>query len=323
MSTLSLRGPVRVTVRLHRWTLWAAVVLAFAGVVTVIATQLWTTSVSDAFADTGCSIRNTTSDCDGTVRHFLDTELRFNHLLRYGGLVMMLLPALVGAFVAGPLIGRELESGTYRLSWSQAVSPARWLVARLAVPAVLTTAGVSVLSAVCTWARTRAERTHYPLEWYDREVYGAMGTVPVGYALCMLALGALVGMVLRRTVGAMIVTVIAYGALVTALNSVRNSLWPTLTATDSIEVGYPWPEGAANAGQGWVTSGGKRLSADVCQNAKDYERCLADNDITLRYLDYHPASHFWPLQLVETGILLALAALAVALTFRVLRRRHG
>ncbi|MEK8144329.1 hypothetical protein NKH18_28275 [Streptomyces sp. M10(2022)] len=41
------------------------------------------------------------------------------------------------------------------------------------------------------------------------------------------------------------------------------------------------------------------------------------------FYDYHPASHFWPLQLVETGILLVLAALAVALAFRVLRRRHG
>ncbi|MEU6015011.1 hypothetical protein ABZ826_13465 [Streptomyces sp. NPDC047515] len=60
------------------------------------------------------------------------------------------------------------------------------------------------------------------------------------------------------------------------------------------------------------------------RKASDPDRCLADKDITLRYLvDYHPASHFWPLQLVETGILLALAALAVALAFRVLRRRHA
>lgn len=48
---------------------------------------------------------------------------------------------------------------------------------------------------------------------------------------------------------------------------------------------------------------------------------MADHDITAHYLDYHPASHFWPVQLVETGILLALAALALTLAFRVLRRR--
>jgi hypothetical protein len=37
----------------------------------------------------------------------------------------------------------------------------------------------------------------------------------------------------------------------------------------------------------------------------------------------HPASHFWPLQLVETGIVLAVAALATAAAFALLRRRTG
>ncbi|MCZ7459444.1 hypothetical protein [Streptomyces sp. WMMC940] len=37
----------------------------------------------------------------------------------------------------------------------------------------------------------------------------------------------------------------------------------------------------------------------------------------------HPPSHFWPIQLVETGIVLALAAVATYAAFRVLRRRHG
>lgn len=41
------------------------------------------------------------------------------------------------------------------------------------------------------------------------------------------------------------------------------------------------------------------------------------------FTDHHPASPFRPLQLVETGILPALAALAVFTAFRVLRRLHG
>lgn len=35
----------------------------------------------------------------------------------------------------------------------------------------------------------------------------------------------------------------------------------------------------------------------------------------------HPASHYWPLQLVETGIVLALTALACWACFALLRRR--
>ncbi|MFE7242004.1 hypothetical protein [Streptomyces sp. NPDC057580] len=325
MSTLSLmRGPARVVVRRYRRPLWTVGALALAGIAAVVGTYLWTSSVSDTFAGTGCSAQKVTRGCGDTVRHFLDAEFHFHQVFAYADLVMMLLPAFIGIFVAGPVIGRELESGTYKLSWTQSVSPARWLAAQLAVPAVLTLAGVSVLSAVCAWARSKANGMHYTLQWYERVVYGAMGTVPVGYALCMLAFGALAALVLRRTVAAMIVTVVAYGALVVALNTVRNSLWPVRTDTFRFGSAYRFPDAAADTGQGWITTGGKRLPADVCLNsADDLKDCLAGHDVAFRYLDYHPASHFWPLQLVETGILLVLAAAAVALAFRVLRRRHG
>lgn len=36
---------------------------------------------------------------------------------------------------------------------------------------------------------------------------------------------------------------------------------------------------------------------------------------------YHPASHFWPLQLMETGIVLAITATATTTAFVLLRRR--
>ncbi|MFI6409173.1 hypothetical protein [Streptomyces sp. NPDC050548] len=39
------------------------------------------------------------------------------------------------------------------------------------------------------------------------------------------------------------------------------------------------------------------------------------------YVGYQPGFHFWPLQLVETGIALALAALLLATAFTLLRRR--
>ncbi|MBC2865717.1 hypothetical protein [Streptomyces mexicanus] len=41
------------------------------------------------------------------------------------------------------------------------------------------------------------------------------------------------------------------------------------------------------------------------------------------YAVYHPQSHFWPLQLTETGIVLAVTVLATAAAFTVLRRRTG
>lgn len=54
---------------------------------------------------------------------------------------------------------------------------------------------------------------------------------------------------------------------------------------------------------------------------RDSTACLKAHDVTGFYSEYHPASHFWPLQLVETGITLALTALVLAAAFTLLRRR--
>lgn len=324
MSAIALRGPARVVLAQHRRPLQLLGALPVLVVVVLAGAWLWTDHVMDAFAATGCSVRHTTPGCGDTVREFLDRRQWMREVLDWSGLLMMVLPAFVGIFVAGPVIGREMESGTYRLALSQSVAPARWLAAKLAVPAVVTLASVSVLSAACAWARDRADGAHQGEEWHERTVYGSMGTVPVGYALCMLALGGLAGLVLRRTVTAMTVTVVGYGALVAAVNSVRDHLWPTLTDTFKQGSGYRFPDGAVGVRTGWLTHSGRRLPENACLDwASDFKQCLTEKNIDLRFHEYHPASHFWPLQLVETGILLALAALAVAVAFRVLRRRHG
>lgn len=257
MSTLQLRGPEQLVVRQHRLILWIGGALALAGTILVPGAWWFTSATADAFAGTGCSVQHTVVGCGIDVRHLLSVELYYSRLFDYAGLVMTALPALIGLFVAGPLIGRELEDGTYRLSWSQSVSPARWLAAKLAVPVAFTTAGVTVLSAVYAWGWSRTYDTHYPVQSSERLVYGAMGPVPVGYTLLCLALGALIALLVRRALPSMALTVAAYIVLLPVGEAVR------------------------------------------------------------------PRGRFWPLQLVETGILLALAAGAVALAFRILRRHHA
>ncbi|RPK46670.1 ABC-2 family transporter protein [Streptomyces sp. ADI92-24] len=323
MSALALRGPARVVVLQHRRVLWITGALALAGIA-LVAVAWWVTSTAaTTFSGTGCSVRHTVHGCGIPVRHFLSVELHFNHLLGYAGVAMMVLPAAVGLFVAGPMIGRELEDGTYRLSWSQSVTPTRWLAAKLAVPAVLTVAGVSVLSAVYAWAWSRARGTNYPVQWFEPQVYGAMGPAPVGYALLCLALGALAAVLIRRTLPAMAVTAVAYAAVVLVMNSVRSGLWPMRTDTTALGREFRYPSEASDVSVGWMTGGGTRLDDATCVSAGDFDGCMARHGAAAQYVDYHPASHFWPLQLIETGILLVLAAAAVAVAFRVLRRSHG
>ncbi|MFC8538280.1 hypothetical protein ACFUJY_30820 [Streptomyces sp. NPDC057249] len=239
MSAVALRGPARLVVRQHRLVLWVSGALALVGVALVAGAWWFTSSAADDFAGTGCSVQHTVTGCGIQVRHFLSIELHYARLVDYAALIMAALPALIGLFVAGPLIGRELEDGTYRLSWSQSVSPARWLAARLAVPGVLTVAGVAVLSAVYAWGWSRTHETHYPSASSEPLVHGAMGPVPVASALLGLALGALIALLLRRTLPSMALTVAVSLALIVVREAVRpgGHFWPLqLTETTTLLV---------------------------------------------------------------------------------------
>ena len=325
MSTLTtLRGPARVVVRQHRWTLWTASGLTLVAVVGLIAVALRSSHVTEVFAASNCPVDGSDGDpdCMRTARTYLDSMFEYRGVFDDFSLALMALPVLFSAFVAGPLIARELESGTYKLSWTQSVSPARWLTAKLAVPTVLLLTGTAVLSVFLHRARSYAD-SPYPAEWYTAYVHSTTGTVPAAHVLFGLCAGALIGLLVRRTLLALAVSAAVTGTVITAFTYLRAGLWPPRTVTGAhldVSPNIWWVE------VGDLTSSGERLSQTVCsQSASEADRlqCMAAHDITSHYLDYHPASHFWPIQLVETGILLVLAALSLALAFRVLRRRQG
>ena len=49
------------------------------------------------------------------------------------GFLVVLVPAVIGAFWGAPLIARELETGTHRLVWNQSVTRTRWLAVKARV----------------------------------------------------------------------------------------------------------------------------------------------------------------------------------------------
>ncbi|RDG34797.1 hypothetical protein DVH02_28680, partial [Streptomyces corynorhini] len=108
MSTLTprgrtpvLRGPAWVTGRLHRRSLWTALVILV--LLTGALLGLWWTAAATHtdFAATGCPLWDNTRECDGPARRYLDAEYRFYWLLKILDLLLPVLPAAVGAFVAG------------------------------------------------------------------------------------------------------------------------------------------------------------------------------------------------------------------------------
>ncbi|MFE5241175.1 MULTISPECIES: hypothetical protein [unclassified Streptomyces] len=327
MSTLTeLRGPARVVVRQHRSTLRIAGLLALAAAVALIGFALWTSHLIDSFDAGDCEASGVSGpECDQRIVDFNASMSLFGSVLMYAALALTVLPAIISAFVAGPLIARELESGTYRVAWTQSVTPARWLAAKLAVPAVLLVAGVTVLSAVLSWAQTRTA-TDFSVDWFDGPVFVATVPAVIGYTLLGITVGTLTGLLVHRTVAAMSVATVVTGTVMVVLNLLRESLWPLRTENSEGVKPSGVPLDAWVVDVGRLTSDGRRLPMDVCWPRIDdlqENRCLADHDIIGTFTEYHPSSHLWPLQLVETGIVLVLAAVALAVAFRVLRRLHG
>ncbi|TCO48585.1 ABC-2 family transporter [Kribbella antiqua] len=133
-----------------------------------------------------------------------------------GQVLLYAVPPVIGAFWGAPLISRELETGTHRLVWSQSISRGRWLVSKMAFTGLTAVAITGLLSLAVTWwadpiddAINAGQDSNTYLPRMFPPVFGARGLVPVGYAAFAFALGVAVGLVVRRTVVALAVTLAA------------------------------------------------------------------------------------------------------------------
>ncbi|MFE3073749.1 ABC transporter permease subunit [Streptomyces sp. NPDC059247] len=321
MSALALRGPYWVTVRQHRRSLWCALALTALGVALLITSRLWSDAAVEALRAAGCTVDSLDRSCFQHARDYTDDQWSARKMVERAGLGMLLVPVLTGAFLAGPMIARELESGTYKLAWTQSVSPTRWLVSKLAVPLALVVTCVPLLGLVFHWSWSTGPGNDFPTYWYEPTIYASFGTVPVANALMGVALGTLVGLLVRRTVAAMALAVVATTTVLGTLYLLRPGLWPPQTLTGrelSLRVSDSWI-----VADGMITESGERVGWEYCRSGTGTARdCMIGRGGVADFVDHHPGSHFWPLQLVETAVLLALAALALLAAFRVLRARH-
>jgi hypothetical protein len=281
----------------------------------------------------------------------------------FGGtiLVLYLLPAVIGVFWGVPMITRELESGTHNLVWNQTVTRKRWLTTKLGVglPAAMVAAGL-LGWAVSWWASpidalSAVQTDRGMLSRIAPVVFGARGIAPIGYAAFALTFGVAVGMLLKRTVAAMAVTLAALAAvLILVPLFVRPHLLPPQTETvaitgdnitnttgnesgDILEIGVRKPPGAWVLANETVDPAGNVVSPlpDFVQNCVprpshdagppphgSLEACMTQLG-THGYqqrLTYQPGSRFWPLQWLELALYLAMTALLTWFCFR--RVRH-
>jgi hypothetical protein len=122
--------------------------------------------------------------------------------------LVLIVPVLVGMFWGAPLIARELETGTFRLAWTQSISRMRWLLVKLGLVGVASAAVAGLLSLMVTWWFSPIDKVNQ--DRFGAAAFGLHGFVPAGYAVFAFALGATTGLVFRRTLPAMATTLVGF-----------------------------------------------------------------------------------------------------------------
>ncbi|MBB5079492.1 ABC transporter permease [Nonomuraea endophytica] len=174
-----------------------------------------------------CTADNT---CDNFYNRFFgEYQLPFMAMT----LVVLLLPALVGLFWGAPMITRELEAGTHLLVWNQSITRGRWLAVKLGLTGLSAVAAAGLCGLIVTWwSGPLDESAAEGMALMAPLVFGARGIAPMGYAAFAFVLGVVVGMLVRRTLPAMALTLAVFAAIQLALPTmVRPHLLAPVTAT--------------------------------------------------------------------------------------------
>jgi len=321
-----------VTWRQHRITL--AGVAVFLGALAVCLWLIGTSLHHAIAAATACHPAGSAA-CQGLV---VALEGKDNFLSN--GLILQVVPVLIGAFVGAPVLARELETGTFRYAWTQGFGRWRWALAKLVLLAVAVIAVAGAFAVLLSWYYQPYFAPSYQSLGLDATtpffpgLFDLRGIGLPAWTLAAFAIGALAGMLIRRVVPAIVATIALYAGLAFAAGGFlrEHYLAPLVTANDFNLPGTAWIISQ------WATRGGRfafagfppmSLLNQFCASLPPgqgkpsvgtLQQCVAQHGYTM-WTSYQPASRFWPFQWIEGGWLLALSVLLIAATVWLVSRR--
>jgi hypothetical protein len=316
-----------------------------------------------ALAVTGPQLADTLRVSGEDFFNNLSTDDTKKAVFMLGTGLAYVVPAVIGTFWGAPMIAREIEAGTYRLVWNQSITRTRWLVSKLGFAGLAAVVAGSIGLLMTWWVgplddavlRGYTDNSPFSTPRIFPDVFGARGVVPIGMSVLALAVGVTAGLLVRRTVAAMALTLATIAAVQVVMPVfVQAHLMAPVTLTTPITSsnirgfmmsGAPGAadpqiqvEVASEQLGAWTTQNltldpdGDQIKylpawAEACAPAPQadpvvVEACftrLADEGYR-QEVKYHPASHFWALQWRETGLLLGLAALLTGFCFWRIRR---
>lgn len=306
----------------------------------LLAAYLWHTGLDIRAAYHGYLAQcRDTGGCADAMSRFQDD---YRAKLLYLAALLGLVPALLGMFWGAPLIARELEAGTHRLVWNQSVTRRRWLGVKLLFVVLVGMAVSAAASALLTWAASPFDRVSD--DRFSTVVFGARNVTPVAYAALALVFGAVVGLLVRRTIPAMALAAFLFIVFQFVVpNLFRPHLMPphhrTITMTaDAINaakslgsLGNAPVVNGLSMPDAWITDTSELLTADsrpldtgkfndclrrapktgATGTYGDIAPCLASLDLHVE-IAYQPDNRYWPFQWIESAGYLALSGLLAA-----------
>jgi ABC-type transport system involved in multi-copper enzyme maturation permease subunit len=155
--------------------------------------------------------------------------------------VILIAPAIIGIFWGAPLIARELEAGTFRLTWNQSITRTRWLAVKLALTGVAAMAVTEAFSLIQAWWAAPIGKavglggsgSIFGETRFGVFVFPTHGITPLGYAAFGFALGT-AGLLARRAIPAMAITLAIFAAAQLLTPLVRPNLFPTSRTVTTI-----------------------------------------------------------------------------------------
>jgi hypothetical protein len=285
----------------------------------------------------------------------------YNKIYPFVQALSVALPGLLGMFWGAPLIARELESGTYRLAWTQGVTRGRWVATKLLVVGGASMLGAGLMSWLLTWWSSPYDTLD--ANRFSSTIFDSAYIVPIGYAAFAFALGVAAGVLWRRTVPAMATTLVAFVAVrIPFAHFIRPRLLSPLHQATSLKhaqnigfqrtpTGMSFVVGDANQPNALLVSnsvvgnhGGVMTSRWLNINCHAlfkfnppagkggptsagvrptmFTNCM--NKITASFhqvLTYQPASRFWTFQWIEMSTYIVFAILLGLFSYWWVRRR--
>jgi hypothetical protein len=242
--------------------------------------------------------------------------------------VLQIIPVLAGVFLGAPLVARELETRTVRMTWTHGAGRSRWLVAQVAPLAGLVAAGALGLAFLARWGLTPPGN---PESFWSADF--TLNPLPfAGWTVAAFCLGVLLGAAVRRSVPAMAATAAGYGILMyETLGTWRTRYLPPVRSFDS----HVQFQGRGGAYYSLLASSGNHPPLVFAWSfglpdgrllpypRQDHTAAWLRAHHLGVWMTYQPSSRYGLFELIEFGWLAVLSVILVAVTVVLIRRRSA